>query len=596
MNSRVHIAKKACALLLAGCLCLFGVPAAPLVVASAFADETDEPTEQESSSSKIKKDPTKDTAETQPTTEPEPANPEPEKVSDPEPTPDPDPVPEPEPKPEPEPAPEPEPEPKPESEALDTSKETDENKNSSASETADANEGANESSSSSTPPREDADGNASRNGLSTETEDSEAAVQARDVEEAQAAYDNAYAAAAEAAGQLDAMEELQANLNYYFDLLAQSSEEINAIVDSREPLVAQRGERETELTALKKDLKDAQAVRAEAIYGLLLVDQELFQAGGEGVLSVILGVGNATDADNYEYLLERMAKSHVQNKEEADKKVAKAEANIAEKEGQISELDDAIKEVDSEKSDAQVALEALVAEGNEAAFAIEKLASETRQASREAATVVEKLNDEIAGVVDLKQDAATWDLASNSVRAQALDLAGAWYDAVDAIAGLEDGISYGCGLDFALEEKDFVAKWGPAIDSFFDSQGAPLKGYGNEMARQAYTYKVDPRLCAAVSIVESSGGHYCIKPHNAWGWGAADSDPYNLASGWSSWEEAIEAWHKGMATSQTGLATTPSLTGMGDIYCSTPIWGSKVATLMEQISSHVETQQLVVRS
>ena len=29
------------------------------------------------------------------------------------------------------------------------------------------------------------------------------------------------------------------------------------------------------------------------------------------------------------------------------------------------------------------------------------------------------------------------------------------------------------------------------------------------------------------------------------GWGAADSDPRGLAAEWSSFEEAIEAWHEG---------------------------------------------------
>ena len=39
----------------------------------------------------------------------------------------------------------------------------------------------------------------------------------------------------------------------------------------------------------------------------------------------------------------------------------------------------------------------------------------------------------------------------------------------------------------------------------------------------------------------------CIRPHNAWGWGAADSNPYGLASEWDSWETAIEAHIRGLA-------------------------------------------------
>ena len=559
MTKQAQTTRKLLALLLAGCLCFFGVPAIPLAGLAAYADEVDEAvpiTEDEVVDSEASSE-----AEAQPEAGSEPAV-----VPDPE----------------------PEPEPEPESDdpdSIQAQPEADEDDSASSGETAPDQE---ESQAISTTP--------SRNNLSTETEDSKAAAKAKSVEEAQEAYEKALAEAEEAAAQLGGLVELQTNLAPYFDQLALATESVDAAAEARKPLDAERAECQETIKTLQAELEDAKSVRAEALVGLLLVDKVLSQAGGDGVLSVIVGVSNATEAEATEYLLERVAVSHAQTKKAADDNVAELEAKLAEAEAHLAEVDEAIDEAVQQKAEAQSALEALVDEGNIAAFEIEKLASQARQASREAATSVENLSDDIEGVDELKKAAAEWDLALNGERAAALDLAGAWYDAVDAIAGLEDGISYGCGLDFALDEKDFVAKWGPAIDAFFVSQGAPLQGYGNEMARQAYTYKVDPRLCAAVSIVESSGGRYCIKPHNAWGWGAADSDPYNLASGWSSWEEAIEAWHYGMATSQTGLATTPSLTAMGDIYCSTPIWGSKVAMLMEQVSGYAQTQQLVVRS
>lgn len=97
-------------------------------------------------------------------------------------------------------------------------------------------------------------------------------------------------------------------------------------------------------------------------------------------------------------------------------------------------------------------------------------------------------------------------------------------------------------------------------------------------------HKIDPRLCAAVSIAESGGGQNCIRPYNAWGWGAADSDPRGLAAEWSSFEEAIEAWHEGMASSGSGLATARTVSALGAIYCSSPIWGATVIDQMELVS------------
>lgn len=411
--------------------------------------------------------------------------------------------------------------------------------------------------------------------------------------EATDTYERAAASAASAASMLAGMGALQAQLTPYFNELAQAWDALEFAQAMREPLEKEREEcleaRESLLAG--RDVVDAQ--RAEALYRFALAERELALTGGVDLVSVVAGTSNPTDAESMGYFLERVAAVHAAAKLKAESMRDAIDERIEAVDTRIEAIDAELARVEERTTQAQENLEDIVDAGNMAAFAIEKLASEARQESKGAIEAIEKLDGAIEGVDDMKKAAADWDLKSNGTRAQALAEAGQWYDAVDALVDLDGAISYGCGLDFALDEEDFVAKWGAAIDIFFGAQGAPLQGYGSEMARQAYRYKVDPRLCAAVSIVESSGGRYCIKPHNAWGWGAADSDPYNLASGWSSWESAIESWHRGMATSQTGLATTPSLTAMGDIYCSTPIWGSRVATLMEQISGYAQIQQVV---
>ena len=420
--------------------------------------------------------------------------------------------------------------------------------------------------------------------------------ESKELTEAKEAYEKAQAKAESAAAMLGDLGGFQAALSPYFGDLAEAAAAIEDADGLRAPLDQERNECLETRKGLEQEREEADMQRAEALYRLALTDREMALATGVDLLSVVVGVDTPTAAEVNGYFMERVAATHAAAKEKAERLIETIDGKIADVDAHIEEIDAKIAEIEEMKADAKQHLEQVVGEGNVAAFAIEKLASEARHESKLAIEEVEKLDSKVEGVDELKKAAQEWDLQSNSTRSQALDEAGQWYDAVDALVSLEDGISYGCGLDFALSEDDFVAKWGPAIDAFFAAQGAPLQGYGDEMARQAYSYKVDPRLCAAVSIVESSGGRYCIKPHNAWGWGAADSDPYNLASAWGSWEEAIESWHRGMATSQTGLATTPSLTAMGDIYCSSPIWGSKVATLMESISGNVETQQVVYKS
>lgn len=164
-----------------------------------------------------------------------------------------------------------------------------------------------------------------------------------------------------------------------------------------------------------------------------------------------------------------------------------------------------------------------------------------------------------------------------------------WYDSLERLAGLEGGVSFGTGRDFALSEDEFVQKWGTIIDAFFLAQEVgeilPLQGFGTTMARAAFQHKVDPRLCAAVSIVESSGGRFCIKAHNAWGWGAADCDPEGLAVQWDSFDEGIRAWHEGVSSSTGAFASSGCLSDFAATYCSSSTWCESVLELMREMDS-----------
>ncbi len=134
------------------------------------------------------------------------------------------------------------------------------------------------------------------------------------------------------------------------------------------------------------------------------------------------------------------------------------------------------------------------------------------------------------------------------------------------------------GADWHMSEAEFIEAWAPRIDAYL--AGSPMEGTGAIFARQAFRYCIDPRWSPAISNTESSKGRYCIRPFNAWGWGAADSDPYNLASEWSSWEEAIETHIRGLAN---GYGYTISKSA-AEKYCSTPdSWYSNTLREMSAI-------------
>lgn len=112
---------------------------------------------------------------------------------------------------------------------------------------------------------------------------------------------------------------------------------------------------------------------------------------------------------------------------------------------------------------------------------------------------------------------------------------------------------------------------------------AYLTGYASPLAEQAATiiaagnlYDVDPRLIVAIAGVETSYGKAALS-YNAWGWN-------NGRTRWSSWEEAIFAFAKGLAEGY------PDRDDVGRIaFRYNPVtpsaWGAKVAWVMNSITA-----------
>ena len=235
--------------------------------------------------------------------------------------------------------------------------------------------------------------------------------------------------------------------------------------------------------------------------------------------------------------------------------------------------------------------EALV-QANSCAFEAERCCSEARSGEVAAKEALAELSSKITEADGARADLDATISSHDGVRYSAYGELDAWYSDLDERIGAEEGrLTFGTGLDFAMSEEDFVAKWASAIDAYYgELGGTPLSGYGEQMAREAYEWKIDPRLCAAVSFTESGGGRVCIRNCNAWGWGAADTDPYNLASEWGSWEEAISAWYSGMGTNGMGLATARCVDELGSSYAGAPHWTANVVTAMARIDEIARSQ------
>ena len=303
------------------------------------------------------------------------------------------------------------------------------------------------------------------------------------------------------------------------------------------------------LTSAEQTISADQEAIARAQKTLDAARSELGSEGTITIWDILRGTTSVEKAETHDYLLNVIIEDRT--------------SFIQEKQQELDERNQAHQGLSDDADAKKAVFNDALSQTNKAAFAVEK-------------------------------SACALPRAGSKLRASAQSATSAWYDKVNKLSGIDSKLVFGTGADFSLDKDAFVAKWGAAIDSFFaqydgrSGVSSPLKGCGKEMAEQAYEQKVDPRLCAAVSVVESSAGVYCIKPHNAWGWGAADSNPYAGAASWKSWASAIESWHKGLTGSRTGMATAGSVSRLGGIYCSSWDWPSKVVDEMQRISDLAE--------
>ena len=124
------------------------------------------------------------------------------------------------------------------------------------------------------------------------------------------------------------------------------------------------------------------------------------------------------------------------------------------------------------------------------------------------------------------------------------------------------------GANWSDDQAAFISEWSGRINNYL--AGSALDGQGENFAKAAWTYGVDPRWSPAIAFTESTLGANCFNPYNAWGWGDVS---------WSSWEEAIDSHVRGLAR---GYGYTISIEN-AQKYCP-PNWEHWYNTTLEQMN------------
>jgi hypothetical protein len=116
------------------------------------------------------------------------------------------------------------------------------------------------------------------------------------------------------------------------------------------------------------------------------------------------------------------------------------------------------------------------------------------------------------------------------------------------------------------------------VYTYLAGRGAPLASEAKYLVQAAAYYKIDYRLVASISIIESSGGLHTYRPYNAWGWGGADN-----AFVFKSWKDSITTVTRGLSRYYASGAVTPAQIAPRYNPHTPNEWSRKVSYVMEQM-------------
>ena len=356
-----------------------------------------------------------------------------------------------------------------------------------------------------------------------------------------------------------------------FQILAGDTE-IEKLTDSYESARADLEAVDAEIAALQEQIDsiEAELPELQRRSDAGIKQRYIMQSNPLVIVESLLSVDTLGDFLKQSDYLEKISKQNLEAYNDLLDAQARLDQARAEQEqireaadARLAEAEAALREVQDERAQKQaddLAFATRQAEVQGGANSIEKEEGESSSSSKKKSKK-EKEAEEAAKAKKAEEDAAKGILPP--------------VEATTDTTGLADG------ADWYADRDVFIDDWAKRIDRYL--AGSPLEGQGRSFAAAAWKYGIDPRWSPAISNTESSKGSVCIRPHNAWGWGAADSDPYGLALEWKSWEEAIDAHVKGLAE---GYGYTVSM-GRARTYCP-PNWQRWYNNVLRDMASMLE--------
>lgn len=116
--------------------------------------------------------------------------------------------------------------------------------------------------------------------------------------------------------------------------------------------------------------------------------------------------------------------------------------------------------------------------------------------------------------------------------------------------------------------------------SFLDGYNSPLKYNAVDFVREADSNRLDWRLVASISGVESTFGKQLpYNSYNAWGWGIYGDNMIRFAS----YDEAIATISKSLREKYIDTWGAQNVYEIGRFYASSPTWAQRVVYFMNKI-------------
>lgn len=136
---------------------------------------------------------------------------------------------------------------------------------------------------------------------------------------------------------------------------------------------------------------------------------------------------------------------------------------------------------------------------------------------------------------------------------------------------------------FESQAKPGIDKRAKTLKSYLETNNSPLAPYTKNFIIEADKYRLDWRLVASISGVESTFGKQLpYNSYNAWGWGIYGDNVHYF----KSYDEAIHVISKGLRENYINKWGAKDVYQIGDYYAADPNWAGKVSYFMNKIDKY----------